>query len=774
MHDDTRARSLNELFQADRLDLQGEIMTRGVLVPLMILGYAGLVLSYQKPFLANLDFRTPSLFTLTFALGITSALVRQQYPRVAMWVTSCGALILAHLFYITGLDGHTAIGVSIACGIVTLLLGPLAGWVAVLVSGVALAMGALDSAAPGLWPMRVAGPTLAAAFATILAQVMTRVLFRALRWTQENYELARKQADELADKSAQLELALRSLSQSSFNLARANEQMEVAMQYAEEARQSKQQFAAAVSHELRAPLNLIIGFSDLILNEPVNYLGIASVLPPRLLADIHVINNHAQHLLKLVNDILDLSQLDVNYLTISRAPTQVSDIINAAVNDYTELANHRGLRLNVDIAPNLPPVTADPMRIRQVLLNLFSNALRVTVRGGITVRACAQTTDDGPQTANPAAAPVARLPSSVVISVADTGTGIAPDDYQRIFEPFVQVGDFTQRRNAGSGLGLTISKRFVELHGGTMWVESELGAGSTFFFTLPVDAGEAASAPERSQHEFKRREVGALTVVERNPVLSRLMERHLDGIRVASVATLSELAEPDAEAPEVVLINEPAGSALTPLDLPGTLSRIPVFRCYVHGALALPAVDGESSEIHTHFYLIKPIKREQLYAALATMLAGHDATAERRPARVLVVEDEDDASYMLGRMLRLAPSEALPGFDGVTVVKARSGEQAMDILKDAGHPDADLIDVVLLDLVLGGISGYSILAEMERREELRDIPVCVITGQVASGDLLVTPYLEFSRKNGLSSRELAEAVAALTRIALPGVEVTAR
>jgi signal transduction histidine kinase/CheY-like chemotaxis protein len=760
----------DSLFGAEMLDLKREIMTWGVLVPLLVLGYVGVIVSYQRPFIANLDLRIPALFGLSFGIGLGAMLLNRVYPRVAMWVAGWGALLLALLFCLYRLDGATGAGIALACGMITLLLGPVWGWGAVLVAELTLVAFAALWPGLGLWPARLMVNGITAVFAVVLCQMVTRVLFRALSWMQENYHLARAQTDALTDKSAQLELALKSLGQTSFQLARANEQMEVAIHFAEEARQSKQQFAAAVSHELRAPLNLIIGYSDLIINESAQR-DLLAPLPPKLLADIHVIHNHAQHLLKLVNDILDLSQMDVNYLTISRTSMRIQDVVQAALDDYEYLAKQRNLQLNVQVETGLPSVQADPTRIRQVLLNLLNNALRFTEHGAIHVYARQSTLQEQQRL---------QLPNAVVVSVEDTGSGIAAEDLQRIFEPFVQVGDFSQRKSEGSGLGLTISKRFVELHGGRMWVESTPGVGSTFYIALPTEGVESSVALNRLPHDLQRREVGALAVVERTPVLSRLIARHIEGMQVESVPVLADLCAAERNTPEVILINEPMTELPELPALPPQLERVPVFRCYVHGALTLPAVDSQSSNSQQHYYLIKPVQHEQLYAALGQMLAaardeGATITSDRpmsrpgRPARVLIVEDDDDASYMLGRMIRLMSPEQLHGFDGVTLLKARSGEQALELLNEALP-----IDAVLLDLVLGATSGYTVLAKMENSDTWRDIPVCVVTGQVASGDLLVTPYLAFSRKDGLSARELAQAVAALTRIALPGVDVTVR
>ncbi len=749
----------HDLFYAELIDLKQEIMTWGLIAPLLVLGYVGLLISYQKPFLDYFEVRTPVLFVCTFAFGLVCALVSRKHAQSAMRLAAWGTLLLAFAFLVTGIDGYTAVGVAVACGAIALLLSPLTGWVAILISSVVLSLFALANPQLQMWPGRVVAIIIAAVFLTVLAQAFTRVLFRAMRWTQNNYEVARIQTEALTEKSVQLAGALKSLEQTSFQLARANEQMELAMRYAEEARLSKQQFAASVSHELRAPLNLIIGFSELILNEPGNY---QTEFSPKLLADIHVINNHAQHLLKLVNDILDLSQLDVNYLSVMREPIHLEDVLRAAAQDYRYLVSQHGLNLVLNIDPGLPLVLADATRIRQVLTNLLSNALRVTTAGEIAIQAHLLKEQDPPL-------PVPQTEACVVISVRDTGCGIQQADLHRIFEPFVQLSEPISRGQVGSGLGLTISRRFVELHGGHMWVESTYGHGSTFFFTLPVESDEPATQLQRLPREIKRREVGTLTVVERTGVLSRLMERHVTGMKVESVESIDALCAGGKCNAEVVLINEPINTKTEPWILPEQLSRVPVFRCYVHGALSLPHVEGQALQ-HSYDYLVKPIKREQLYTTLTRLLSSNSGE-HHRPARILIIEDEDDASYLLSRMLHLAPASVFPGFSEITILKAHSGEQAIQILNELALPGAEPIDVVLLDLVLGAVSGYTILSELEHHAYLREIPVCVITGQVASGDLLVTPYLTFTRQNGLSARELSEAVAALTKIALPGVDV---
>lgn len=767
----------DRLFEAEVTDLRLEIMRWGALLPLMALGYVGMFLSYQKPFIIDTDLTRLGPYAAAFGVGLAGMLLYQRRPRLAIWLTVWGGWGVALLFYFSGQDGFSASGIGLAGTLTTLLIGPWWGLAQIGLSAIGLAWFALSNPGAGVWPAHVSAPIVGALMLTLCTQAVSRALFRALRWMHDSHTTSRQQADMLREKSAQLEQALKSLSQTSFALARANEQLELAMQHAEQARQSQQQFAAAVSHELRAPLNLIIGFSDLILNEPQHYQGGPAALPARLLADIRVIHHHAQHLLKLVNDILDLSQMDVNALSVARAPVAIGEVIRSALEDYAYLITQRGLRLRVEIESTLPPVSADETRLRQVLLNLLNNALRFTERGEIAVRAWS-VAEGGDR---------ADQPASVVIAVSDTGIGIAPADLGRIFQPFVQIGADRQKIRAGSGLGLTICKRFVEILGGRIWAESAPGEGSTFYVSLPVEENAPPIAPARLAHSFKRREVGALAVVEQYPTLSRLLARQIQGMRVEHAPDLAALAsapssdgqtgdgKPGAGLPEMIVINESFGPSGDE-GLPDALRHVPVLRCYVPAAFMFAPGPVDAPAVLRHRYLAKPVSREQVHAALADLLpASNAADAATRQARVLVVEDEEDASYLLTRLIRLAPPEvwAGKGYAGVTVARARSGEQALEMLSGAVHDSATAIDLVFLDVALGRLSGFDVLSEMERHASLRAIPVCVVTGQVAPGDALVTPYVRLSRQNGLTARELIQAIVSLGRIVLPGVELSA-
>jgi len=229
----------------------------------------------------------------------------------------------------------------------------------------------------------------------------------------------------------------------------------------EAASRHKSEFLANMSHELRTPLNAVIGFSEVLLQR---MFGELNDKQDEYLKDIYA---SGQHLLSLINDILDLSKIEAGRMELAPAPFHLPSALENAVTLVKERAARHGIALELHIDPALGEVTGDERKIKQILLNLLSNAVKFTPEGGrISLKA-------------------GRRDSAVEISVTDTGIGIAPEDQAAIFEEFRQVGS-DERKREGTGLGLTLAKKFVELHGGRLWVESEPGRGSTFTFTLPV------------------------------------------------------------------------------------------------------------------------------------------------------------------------------------------------------------------------------------------------------------------------------------------------
>lgn len=245
-----------------------------------------------------------------------------------------------------------------------------------------------------------------------------------------------------------------------------------------EAEHFRSRFLGHMSHELREPLTNIIGFSRLMLK------GLDGDLNDQQRKDVKIIHANSQHLLGLINDLLDISQIEAGLMELHFQDLDLSEMINSVMATASALVRDKDVNLTQEIAPDLPRVRADVTRIRQVLLKLLTNAANFTDQGSITVRAWSE--DD-----------------RVLVSVSDTGSGIPPEDQERIFERFEQGRLEDGRRPEGAGLGLALSKEFVSMHGGEIWVESEVGRGSTFTFGLPVgpEHGEALDEARAGEEE---------------------------------------------------------------------------------------------------------------------------------------------------------------------------------------------------------------------------------------------------------------------------------
>ncbi|MGH7331420.1 MAG: GAF domain-containing protein [Candidatus Rokuibacteriota bacterium] len=255
--------------------------------------------------------------------------------------------------------------------------------------------------------------------------------------------------------------------------ARLYRELEQKSRELEAASRHKSEFLANMSHELRTPLNAIIGFSEVLAER---MFGDVNEKQAEYLQDILA---SGRHLLSLINDILDLSKVEAGHLEVELAPFDLPVAVENALTLIRERASRRGIALDVAVDAGVGDVVGDERKIRQILLNLLSNAVKFTPEGGrIGVRATA-------------------AEDVITISVSDTGIGIAPEDQATIFEEFRQVGRDDARKQEGTGLGLTLAKKFVELHGGRIWVQSQVGQGSTFAFTLPVRPENRSSSDQR-------------------------------------------------------------------------------------------------------------------------------------------------------------------------------------------------------------------------------------------------------------------------------------
>src|SRR5215813_11044015 len=312
--------------------------------------------------------------------------------------------------------------------------------------------------APVGWSVFLAQP-LREAFAPLYASLLRNAVLLLLGLglaVLVSLFLARKvvtpiMAAQLQELYASLE---RKVEERTRELAEKGRQLELASQH-------KSQFLANMSHELRTPMNAILGYTELIMDH------IYGEVPEKINEVLDRVQQSGRHLLGLINDVLDLSKIEAGQLTLSLSDYSMAEVVYTVSTAVESLATEKGLALKVDLPPDLPQGKGDERRLAQVLLNLVGNAIKFTEAGEVQIQV---TATDGVFT----------------VAVADTGLGIAETDQQTIFEEFQQADSSSTRHKGGTGLGLAIVKRIIEMHGGRVWVESSLGKGATFWFTLPV------------------------------------------------------------------------------------------------------------------------------------------------------------------------------------------------------------------------------------------------------------------------------------------------
>jgi signal transduction histidine kinase/ActR/RegA family two-component response regulator len=379
--------------------------------------------------------------------------------------------------------------------------------------------------------------------------------------------------------------------------ARAYELSLQAVDEMRKADQLKSQFLANMSHELRTPLNSIIGFSRVILK------GIDGPITELQQQDLAAIYNSGQHLLNLINDILDLSKIEAGKMELNfEENVNIADLISSVMSTVSGLVKDKPIKLYRELASDLPGVRADPLKVRQVLLNLLANAAKFTEQGSITINARLQ--------------PGVDHQLEILISVTDTGTGISPEDRNKLFQPFSQVDASATRKTGGSGLGLSISRHLVEMHGGRIGVESEAGKGSTFYFALPVPVKSKpisdSSKPAQADDPL------VLAIDNERPIL-QLYERYLKnhGYQVYGLTDPTQAVElarklhPFAITLDVMMPSCDGWQVLEKLKSDPETQNIPVVIC------TILEDKGKASKLGASYYLTKPILEDDLIQALA-------------------------------------------------------------------------------------------------------------------------------------------------------------
>lgn len=470
------------------------------------------------------------------------------------------------------------------------------------------------------------------------------------------------------------------------------EEIEEARRQAEAANQLKSRFLATVSHELRTPLSLIVGTIEMMLGNE----NAATPLPEIYRQDMRYIHASAQHLFRLIGDVLDLASSHAGELRLVCEPLDLSRVLGEAALLGESLVREKGLGWVAEISPCLPPVLGDRTRLRQVVLNLISNAVKFTEQGQVSLKAV----EDG---------------QWVRVEVRDTGMGIPSGEQEAIFDEFSRSERSVSRGYGGMGLGLAITRRLIELHGGQISVRSsgEEGEGSVFEFTLPVlsQAGRAVETPALGSNTV-------LLLAENQNRARRLQERlagHGFQVSVLEVGQTSDwLARVMAEPPAAVLLDyQPA--AERGWELMRALKNNPATRDIPVLFYSLAAEEERGSVLELN-YLAKPMGEPDLSALLESL--GWKAREEGRT--ILVVDDEPGILELHVRLLecRLPDCRILVAKDGLDALQVMEQERP---------------DLVLLDLMMPGLDGFGVLEAMRERDATRRIPVIVLTAQTLTG-----------------------------------------
>ena len=466
--------------------------------------------------------------------------------------------------------------------------------------------------------------------------------------------------------------------------ARSYELAQAAITEMRELDRLKSQFLANMSHELRTPLNSIIGFSRVIIK------GIDGPVTDLQEQDLSAIYNSGQHLLRLINDILDLSKIDAGKMELAFDDVNVAELVQSVVPTVNGLIKDKPITLEQKVEANIPIIRADAMRLRQVLINLLSNAAKFTEDGTITISAEVQTNSSGQP--------------EVIIKVSDTGAGIALEDRNKLFQPFSQVDSSPTRKTGGTGLGLSISRRLVELHGGLIDVTSEIGKGSTFYFTLPLPK----EIEGRNRLEGRRDKKIVLVVDDDTQVIS-LYERFLQpqGYQVVAVTDPSQAVErarqlsPYAITLDVMMPGRDGWTVLADLKNNSDTRDIPVIVC------SILEEDEKGFSLGASDYLVKPILEEDLLNSLDRLNGMGDIHD------VLVIDDNEKDLRLMEKILREGQYNP---------ILAQGGPQGWEILSTK-PPSA-----VILDLFMPGMDGFTILEKLRTTPEFCDIPVIVVSG----------------------------------------------
>jgi two-component system, sensor histidine kinase and response regulator len=489
-------------------------------------------------------------------------------------------------------------------------------------------------------------------------------------------------------------------------------ELKAAKQKAEEATRMKSLFLANMSHEIRTPMNAIIGLSHLALKTPLN---------AKQRDYINKVHNAGTSLLAIINDILDFSKIEAGRLDIETTDFRLDDVVSSVTTMTGQKATDKGLELLAHVAPGIPQfLRGDPFRLGQILTNLVNNSVKFTERGEIKVSAeLLQQTGEKCQ---------------LKFSVRDTGIGMTKEQSAKLFQPFTQADMSTTRKYGGTGLGLTVCRRLVELMGGQIWLDSEPGVGTTFLFTAWIGIGH-----EKGSGKVVPEKLGTLRalIVDDNAAAREIIDDLLTGIvshrdAVASgPEAIAAIKQADAAAPYDVVFMDWRMPGMDGLQTARTLKADASIQhppaIVMVTAFGREEVREEAERLHVDGFLVKPVTRSMLVDSLVNTFAdARDQAAAVASAtaqgisleglRILLVEDND-----INQQIAV---ELLEGV-GASVDVAENGQKAVDKL--FGGPIPPPYDLVLMDLQMPVLDGHQATAKIRADQRFADLPIFAMT-----------------------------------------------
>ena len=525
----------------------------------------------------------------------------------------------------------------------------------------------------------------------VMAEKLSESQDKLQSWNEELKE-------EVVRRTGELEEANEELKESRVELSKRNDDLGSANLKLREIDRLKSEFLANMSHELRTPLTAIIGFSELLVD------GAMGEMNEEQNGSVENILTSGHHLLKLINDILDLSKIEAGKMELHPEVFDLGVIISFINKTMAPLIKNKKQVLKIEMAEGLPDIYADPGKIKQLLLNLVGNAIKFTPEGG-TITIGAEFKD-----------------SCFVLSVTDTGIGIKPEDMERIFQEFQQGEGSTSREYEGTGLGLTLTRKLTEMHGGKLELESEVGKGSRFTAYIPfmlekrslLRKEEIGPAKEPKEAErISKTSVGQETqplilVVEDDPKQSKLLSVYLTqaGYRVEAAMDGNEAIEkavilqPFAITLDIMLPKKDGWEVMQELKAMPETRDIPVIIISMVEnqdlGFSLGAID----------YLVKPVSREALLGSLEKTMVT------KAPISVLVVDDDPKILEFVYNTLKK---------EGYHVNSAAGGEEGLRMAIE------QLPDLIILDLVMPKVSGVDVIRELKKHPDAKEIPIIILT-----------------------------------------------